>query len=81
MFLLYTVLPFALSKTNSVLVNLSLLTADLYALLVGIFLFGNTFHPLYLASFGVIILGLCLFASRDPTPQDTAEASPDEDDA
>ncbi|KAL5965408.1 Solute carrier family 35 member F1, partial [Taenia solium] len=81
MFLLYTVLPFALSKTNSVLVNLSLLTADLYALLIGIYLFGNTFHPLYLASFGVIMLGLCLFASRDPTLRGTIEAPLSEDDA
>ncbi|KAL5106364.1 Solute carrier family 35 member F1 [Taenia crassiceps] len=76
MFLLYTVLPFALSKTNSVLVNLSLLTADLYALLIGIYLFGNSFHPLYLASFGAIMLGLCLFASKDPILRSTAEVPP-----
>ncbi|KAH9281570.1 Solute carrier family 35 member F1 [Echinococcus granulosus] len=81
MFLLYTVLPFALSRTNSVLVNLSLLTADLYALLIGIYLFGNIFHSLYLASLGVIMLGLCLFASRDPMFQGMTETPLDEDDA
>ncbi|VDM32081.1 unnamed protein product [Hydatigera taeniaeformis] len=79
MFLLYTTLPFALSKTNSVLVNLSLLTADIYALLIGIYLFGNIFHPLYLVAFGAIMVGLCLFASRDPILRDTVATPLNED--
>lgn len=66
MFLLYTVMPIALSRTNAVLVNLSLLTADIYALLVGVLLFGNRFHPLYLGAFAAIVIGLGLFTARDP---------------
>ncbi|BHF74523.1 hypothetical protein SprV_0501760900 [Sparganum proliferum] len=77
MFILYTVMPFALSRTSAVLVNLSLLTADLYALLIGIFLFGNIFHPLYLGAFFAIVLGLCLFASRDPIFKEAANAKSD----
>ncbi|VUZ55173.1 unnamed protein product [Hymenolepis diminuta] len=81
MFLLYTVMPVALSKTNAVLVNLSLLTSDLYALLIGIYLFGNVFHPLYLASFAAIMVGVCLFASRDPIFRDIVRAPKEEDEA
>ncbi|KAM7533351.1 hypothetical protein Aperf_G00000121877 [Anoplocephala perfoliata] len=66
MFVLYCVMPVALSKTNAVLVNLSLLTADVYALVIGIFLFKYVFHPLYIASYVAIMLGVCLFASKDP---------------
>ncbi|KAM3185730.1 hypothetical protein ACTXT7_005791 [Hymenolepis weldensis] len=81
MFLLYTVMPVALSKTNAVLVNLSLLTSDLYALLIGIYLFGNVFHPLYLASFAAIMVGVCLFASRDPIFRDIVRAPKEGDGA
>uniref|UniRef100_A0A0V0J3X1 Solute carrier family 35 member F1 n=1 Tax=Schistocephalus solidus TaxID=70667 RepID=A0A0V0J3X1_SCHSO len=77
MFILYNVMPFALSRTNAVLVNLSLLTADLYALLIGIYLFGNVFHPLYIGAFLAIVLGLCLFASRDPIFKEDANAKDD----
>ncbi|VDO03687.1 unnamed protein product [Rodentolepis nana] len=79
MFLLYTIMPMALSKTNAVLVNLSLLTSDLYALLIGIYLFGNNFHPLYLASFAAIMIGVFLFASRDPIFRDLVETPEEED--
>ncbi|VDD76716.1 unnamed protein product [Mesocestoides corti] len=81
MFLLYTVFPFALSRTDAVLVNLSLLTADLYALLIGIYLFGNIFHPLYLVSFAVIMLGVCTFASRDPIFRELTDVAKEEDGA
>ncbi len=81
MFLLYTVMPVALSRTNSVLVNLSLLTADVYALLVGIFLFGNRFHPLYLLAFSAIMVGVCLFASRDPIFREATSVAKEDDTA
>nr|CUU99779.1 hypothetical transcript [Hymenolepis microstoma] len=79
MFLLYSIMPLALSKTSAVLVNLSLLTSDLYALLIGIYLFGNTFHPLYLASFAAIMIGVWLFASRDPIFHDFVRTPKEED--
>lgn len=79
MFILYSVMPVALSRTNAVLVNLSLLTADLYALLIGIFLFGYIFHLLYIASYVAIMLGVCLFASKDPISNDIVKAPEGED--
>lgn len=66
MFLLYSLMPYVLAKTSAVLVNMSLLTADVYALLMGIFLFHYHFHLLYILCFFVILLGVGLFSYRPP---------------
>ena len=42
MFLLYTLLPIVMSLSSATTVNISLLTADLYALFAGLFLFHYT---------------------------------------
>jgi solute carrier family 35, member F1/2 len=39
LFLLYAVMPLVISKTGVMAVNLNLLSADFYALLLGIFVF------------------------------------------
>ncbi|KAF8571959.1 hypothetical protein P879_02199 [Paragonimus westermani] len=67
MFLLYSLMPYVLAKTSAVLVNLSLLTADVYALLLGIYLFHYKFHILYVLCFVVILFGVGLYTSRTPT--------------
>ncbi|KAF6774847.1 hypothetical protein AHF37_06205 [Paragonimus kellicotti] len=67
MFLLYSLMPYVLAKTSAVLVNLSLLTADVYALLLGIYLFHYKFHILYVMCFVVILFGVGLYTSRTPT--------------
>lgn len=67
MFALYTLMPYVLAKTNAVLVNLSLLTSDVYALLIGIYLFHYRFHALYIFCFIIILCGVGLFSIRTPT--------------
>ncbi|VEL33462.1 unnamed protein product [Protopolystoma xenopodis] len=66
MLALYVVMPAVLQRTSAVLVNLSLLTADVYALVMGVLIFGLQFHYLYLVSFAVILAGVALF-SVQPT--------------
>ncbi|XP_034436367.1 solute carrier family 35 member F1 isoform X1 [Hippoglossus hippoglossus] len=63
MFGLYSFMPVVIKRTSATSVNLSLLTADLYSLFCGIFLFHYKFSGLYLLSFFVIILGLVFYAS------------------
>ncbi|VDN30948.1 unnamed protein product [Dibothriocephalus latus] len=46
-------------------------------MLIGIYLFGNVFHPLYIGAFVAISLGLCLFASRDPIFKEDTNAKDD----
>ncbi|XP_008294423.1 solute carrier family 35 member F1 [Stegastes partitus] len=63
MFGLYSFMPVVMKRTSAASVNLSLLTADLYSLFCGLFLFHYKFSGLYLLSFFVIILGLVLYSS------------------
>ncbi|XP_059368257.1 solute carrier family 35 member F1-like isoform X2 [Carassius carassius] len=63
MFGLYSFMPVVIKRTSATAVNLSLLTADLYSLFCGLFLFQYKFSGLYLLSFFIIILGLVLYSS------------------
>uniref|UniRef100_UPI00358E9E16 solute carrier family 35 member F2-like isoform X1 n=2 Tax=Myxine glutinosa TaxID=7769 RepID=UPI00358E9E16 len=63
MFILYSLMPIALRLSGATAVNLSILTADLYSLLLGLFIFHYEFSWLYLLSFGTIVLGLLLYFS------------------
>uniref|UniRef100_A0A452GMT2 Uncharacterized protein n=1 Tax=Gopherus agassizii TaxID=38772 RepID=A0A452GMT2_9SAUR len=70
MFGLYSFMPVVIKVTSATSVNLGILTADLYSLFFGLFLFGYQFSGLYLLSFGVIMVGFVLYCS---TPTRTAE--------
>ncbi|XP_069091473.1 solute carrier family 35 member F1 isoform X2 [Pleurodeles waltl] len=63
MFGLYSFMPVVIKKTSATSVSLSLLTADLYSLFCGLFLFHYTFSGLYLLSFFTIVVGLVLYSS------------------
>ncbi|XP_058029093.1 solute carrier family 35 member F1 [Ahaetulla prasina] len=63
MFGLYSFMPVVIKKTSATAVNLSLLTADLYSLFCGFFLFYYKFSGLYLLSFFTILIGLLLYSS------------------
>ncbi|XP_062983802.1 solute carrier family 35 member F2 [Elgaria multicarinata webbii] len=71
MFGLYSFMPLVIKVTSATSVNLGILTADLYSLFFGLFLFGYKFSVLYLLSFVVIMVGFVLYCS---TPTRTAEA-------
>ncbi|XP_039268561.2 solute carrier family 35 member F1-like [Styela clava] len=66
MFALYSLMPIVMKMSSAATVNLSVLTADLYALFAGIFLFGYKFTPLYIISFFVIFLSLLIYNSKPP---------------
>ncbi|KAJ3589040.1 hypothetical protein NHX12_009888 [Muraenolepis orangiensis] len=61
MYALYSCMPTAVRLTSATAVNLSLLTADLFSLFCGLFLFHYTFSGLYIVSFIVITLGFVMF--------------------
>ncbi|XP_042316157.1 solute carrier family 35 member F2 [Sceloporus undulatus] len=71
MFGLYSFMPVVIKVTSATSVNLGILTADLYSLFFGLFLFGYKFSVLYLLSFVVIMVGFIMYCS---TPTRTAEA-------
>lgn len=61
MFALYSFMPVVVKMTSATAVNLSLLTADLFSLFCGIFLFRYTFSTLYIISFVIITVGFIMF--------------------
>ncbi|XP_048387017.1 solute carrier family 35 member F1 [Stegostoma tigrinum] len=63
MFGLYSFMPVVMKRSSATAVNLSLLTADIYSLFCGLFLFQYKFSGLYLLSFFTIILGLIFYSS------------------
>ncbi|ETO08185.1 solute carrier family 35 member F1 [Reticulomyxa filosa] len=57
----YTLAPVFLTYSNATLMNLSLLTSDLYAMCAGMFLFRIELHPLYFVSFVMVISGVIMY--------------------
>ncbi|XP_069058429.1 solute carrier family 35 member F2 isoform X1 [Pleurodeles waltl] len=77
MFGLYSLMPVVIKVTSATSVNLGILTADLYSLFFGLFLFGYAFSGLYILAFAIIMVGFLLYCS---TPTYSAEPLPQEDD-
>lgn len=61
MYALYSFMPVVVKMTSATAVNLSLLTADLFSLFCGLFLFHYSFSALYIISFVVITVGFVMF--------------------
>lgn len=72
MYGLYSFMPVVVKMTSATAVNLSLLTADLFSLFCGIFLFGYKFTGLYIVSLVVIMVGFVMF---NVVPTFTADQS------
>jgi len=60
-YMYYTLMPWVITLSSATVVNLSLLTSDLYTLMFGLFLFGYKFSYLYFVAFGGIFLGLIIY--------------------
>ncbi|XP_054368298.2 solute carrier family 35 member F2 isoform X4 [Mirounga angustirostris] len=75
MFCLYSFMPLVIKVTSATSVNLGILTADLYSLFFGLFLFGYKFSGLYILSFSVIMVGFILYCSTPTRTAEPAESS------
>ncbi|XP_053728203.1 solute carrier family 35 member F2-like [Synchiropus splendidus] len=76
LFALYSFMPIVIQLTNATSVNLSLLTADLFSLFCGLFLFQYQFSVLYLVSLVVIIIGFITFNAMPTTPAPEPPSAP-----
>ncbi|XP_062341997.1 solute carrier family 35 member F2-like isoform X1 [Osmerus eperlanus] len=79
MYGLYSCMPLVVKMTSATAVNLSLLTADLFSLFCGLFLFHYTFSGLYIVSFVVITVGFIMF-NAVPTHAPHPPPGPEEED-
>ncbi len=75
LFAMYVLTSHFLSSGDATLFNLSMLTSDLWAVLVGVLLFGQGLSWLYFVALAVIIAGIVLYNSAElkqsiaPPPQ------------
>ncbi|KAE8294908.1 Solute carrier family 35 member F2 [Larimichthys crocea] len=74
LYTLYNCMSIVVKLSSATSVNLSLLTADLFSLFCGIFLFQYNFSGLYLVSLVVIIIGFITF-NAVPTPTDNTDST------
>ncbi|XP_069004501.1 solute carrier family 35 member F2-like [Embiotoca jacksoni] len=72
LYALYSCMPIVVKLSSATSVNLSLLTADLFSLFCGIFLFLYNFSVLYLISLVAILVGFIAF-NAVPTPADPTD--------
>ncbi|KAL3315113.1 hypothetical protein Ciccas_006254 [Cichlidogyrus casuarinus] len=75
MTVLYVCMSFMLPILHAVFTNLSMLTADFYALLLGLFLFKSVFTWQYLVAFFIIIISVVMFTLRPPKERQTIQSS------
>ncbi|XP_035390193.1 solute carrier family 35 member F2 [Electrophorus electricus] len=79
MYVLYSCMPVVVKLSSATAVNLSLLTADLFSLFCGLFLFQYSFSGLYVVSLVVIMVGFVTFnAIPSPLPPLTTEMQSEE---
>lgn len=66
-FLFYTVAPFVLKMSGAALFNLSLLTSDMWAVIIRIFFYHQQVDWLYYLSFAIVALGLIIYSLTEPS--------------
>ncbi|KAA3670886.1 solute carrier family 35, member F1/2 [Paragonimus westermani] len=67
MFALDILMAYTITNVSAAVINLSFHTTDVYALLIGIWLFGVEFQVLYFVAYGFIMAGVIIFALRRPS--------------
>lgn len=74
-FMLYSFGPFVLKLSGATMFNLSILTSDMWAVVVRIFFYHQEVDWLYYLSFAVVIIGLVIYSvtEKDPAPLPTLE--------
>ncbi|XP_076445058.1 solute carrier family 35 member F2-like isoform X2 [Babylonia areolata] len=64
LFLIYSFMSLAIQQTSATTINISILSADFYALLFGLFLFHNQFNVLYIVAFALVVVGVAVYTVR-----------------
>ncbi|XP_042482970.1 solute carrier family 35 member F2-like isoform X2 [Macadamia integrifolia] len=83
MFLFYSFVPILLKHNGSTMLNLSLLSSDMWAVLIRIFAYGEKVDWMYFISFAAVAVGLIIYSwgskeddkSKVRVAEDTAEQS------
>ncbi|KAK9921223.1 hypothetical protein M0R45_029742 [Rubus argutus] len=74
-FMFYTIAPFVLKMSGATLFNLSILTSDMWAVVVRIFFYHQEVDWLYYLAFVLVVIGLIIYSvmEKDPAPVTSLE--------
>ncbi|KAL9428055.1 hypothetical protein AB3S75_030111 [Citrus x aurantiifolia] len=64
-FMFYTLAPFVLKLSGATMFNLSLLTADMWAVVFRICFYHQKVHWLYFLAFGIVVIGLIIYSTTE----------------
>ncbi|KAA8518595.1 hypothetical protein F0562_016069 [Nyssa sinensis] len=69
-FMFYTFVPFVLKMSGATMFNLSILTSDMWAVVIRIFFYHQQVDWLYYLSFSIVAVGLIIYSKteKDPVP-------------
>ncbi|XP_021289465.1 solute carrier family 35 member F1-like isoform X1 [Herrania umbratica] len=69
-FMFYSITPFVLKLSGATMFNLSLLTSDMWAVVVRILFYHQQVNWLYFLAFAVVVIGLVIYSTteKDPVP-------------
>ncbi|KAH1140730.1 hypothetical protein AAZX31_10G281700 [Glycine max] len=65
MFMFYSLVPVLLKINGSTMLNLSLLTSDMWAVLIRIFAYHEKVDWMYYVAFGAVVVGLIIYSGGD----------------
>ncbi|KAH6778407.1 solute carrier family 35 protein [Perilla frutescens var. hirtella] len=78
MFVFYSGVPVLLKMSGSTMLNLSLLTSDMWAVLIRIFGYHEKVDWMYFVAFAAVMLGLIVYSGGDKMDENNAEEAADE---
>ncbi|XP_037417734.1 solute carrier family 35 member F2-like [Triticum dicoccoides] len=74
-FMFYTITPFVLKMSGATLLNLSLLTSDMWAVAIRVFFYQQQINWLYYLAFTVVAIGLIIYSLNENSSADATAAS------
>lgn len=69
MFMFYSLVPILLKIKGSTMLNLSLLTSDMWAVLIRIFAYHEKVDWMYYVAFGAVVVGLIIYSGGEDENQ------------
>ncbi|XP_059300223.1 uncharacterized protein LOC132052623 [Lycium ferocissimum] len=75
MFLFYSFVPILLKRSGATMLNLALLTSDMWAVLIRIFVYHQKVDWIYFVAFAAVAVGLLVYSGRDKVDQNTADVA------
>ncbi|KAF7148987.1 hypothetical protein RHSIM_Rhsim03G0076900 [Rhododendron simsii] len=67
-FMFYTLVPFVLQMSGATMFNLSILTSDMWAVIIRIFFYHQQVDWLYYLSFAIVVVGLFIYSKTEKDP-------------